>query len=95
VSEPAAGDHFTTAATRRLGRTLSVTPGEQITGRIAGAVISYVLVPQGDATRLLMKVVTSGGLVVAPLLSLGDLVMARRQLLNFKKLAEQRAPLRR
>ena len=89
LPEPAAGQHFTTAATRPLGRILSVAPREQLTGWIAGAVISYVLVPKGDGTRLLMKVVTARGRLVAPFLSLGDLVMARRQLLNLKQLAEQ------
>jgi hypothetical protein len=54
-----------------------------------GAVMSYVLVPHGGATRLLLKIVTPGGRWVAPFLSLGDLVMARRQLLNFKRLAEK------
>lgn len=44
--------------------------------------------PTGDATRLLMKIVTARGRWIAPLLSVGDLVMARRQLLNLKQLAE-------
>jgi hypothetical protein len=48
-----------------------------------------VLVPSGDATRLLMKIVTARGRWVAPLVSVGDLVMARRQLQNLKQLAEQ------
>jgi hypothetical protein len=91
LPEPAVGQHFTTAATRRLGRILSISPAEQLTGRIAGAVISYVLVPKGDATRLLMKIVTARGPWLAPLLSVGDLIMARRQLLNLKQLAESNA----
>jgi hypothetical protein len=74
-----------------MGRVLAATPGRDLTGRIAGAVISYVLEPDGDGTRLLMKVVADCGRLVAPLLSVGDLVMARRQLLNFKSLAEQTA----
>ncbi len=74
---------------RQLGRILSVTPNEQLTGRIAGAVMSYVLVPTGNETRLLLKVVTAPGRWIAPPVSIGDLVMARRQLLNFKHLAEQ------
>jgi hypothetical protein len=89
LPDPVAGEPFTTAATRRLGRILSVAPGEQLTARIAGVVISYLLVPQRDVTRLLMKLVTDRGRWVAPLLSAGDLVMARRQLLNLKRLAEQ------
>jgi hypothetical protein len=89
LPEPAVGDRFTTSAGRQLGRILSVSVNEQLTGRIAGAVMSYVLVPSGDETRLLLKVVTAGGRWSAPMLSVGDLVMARRQLLNFKRLAEQ------
>jgi hypothetical protein len=89
LPEPRVGEHFTTAANRPIGRILSVTPENELTGRIMGAVMSYVLVPHGDTTRLLLKIVTSGGRLVAPLLSIGDLVMARRQLLNFKRLAER------
>ncbi len=88
MPEPTAGEPFTTAAGRRLGCILSVSPGEQLTARIVGAVMSYVLVPEGGATRLLLKILTPGGRWVAPLLSVGDLVMARRQLLNLKHLAE-------
>ena len=57
--------------------------------------MSYVLVPvdEGVQTRLLLKVVTAGGRAVAPLLALGDLVMARRQLLNLAALAEKTRPL--
>lgn len=89
-SEPAVGQHFTTAATRPIGRVLSVAPEEQLTGRIAGTVMSYVLMPAaGDSTRLLMKIVAANGRWAAPLISVGDLVMARRQLLNFKRLAER------
>jgi hypothetical protein len=54
-----------------------------------GACISYVLVPHEQSTRLLMKLVTSASKWVSPLLSVGDLVMARRQLLNLKALAER------
>jgi hypothetical protein len=52
--------------------------------------MSYVLVPDALGTRLLLKVVIQRGRVIAPLVSLGDLVMARRQLLNLKRLAETR-----
>ncbi len=62
---------------------------EQLTASIAGAVMSYVLVPQERTTRLLLKIVLPRGRIVAPLVSVGDLVMARRQLLNLKRLAEQ------
>jgi len=98
LPEPAAGQYFTTAAGRPLGRILSVAPREQLTARIAGAVMSYVLVPRGsadNATRLLLKVVMAGSRWVAPIVSVGDLVMARRQLLNLKRLAETATAARR
>ena len=58
-----------------------------------GSVMSYVLVPldNGLQTRLLLKIVTRGGRLIAPLLSIGDLIMARRQLLNLAALAERTA----
>jgi hypothetical protein len=93
LAEPAPGQHFTTAGGRPTGRILSVEPGVQLTGRIMGAVMSYLLVPVGGATdgptRLLLKVAGAHSRWIAPLLSVGDLVMARRQLLNLKYLAEQ------
>ncbi|ANS27995.1 polyketide cyclase/dehydrase [Rhodococcus opacus] len=89
LPEPAAGQHFTASGNRPLGRILSVSAAEQLTGGIMGAVMSYVLVPNGDSTRLLLKIVMAKGRWLAPLISVGDLVMARRQLLNLKRLAEQ------
>jgi hypothetical protein len=88
LPDPVVGEPFTAVGGRRIGRILSVDVGTQLTGSIAGFVISYLLVPEGDETRLLMKIVGSGGRRLAPLLSLGDLIMARRQLLNLKRLAE-------
>jgi hypothetical protein len=91
LPEPAAGDSFTSAAGRRLGVVLSAEPGRQLTGRIAGVVMSYVLQPGSDGTRLLLKINVPAVRFPGPLLvllSVGDLVMARRQLLNIKRLAE-------
>jgi hypothetical protein len=90
LPDPVAGEHFTSVGGRPKGRILSVDPGRQLTGRIIGATMSYVLVPDGEGTRLLLKIVTPKGHWAAPALSLGDLVMARRQLRNLKRLAERR-----
>ena len=93
LPDPVVGEAFTTAATRRFGRILAVEPPKDLTGEIMGAYISYVLVLQGRSTRLLMKIVTAMSRWVAPWLSVGDLVMARRQLLNLKRLAEKPRPV--
>ena len=89
-----AGEPFTTALRgRRYGRILAVEPGEQLTATIMGTVMSYVLVPgeRHGQTRLLLKIVARRIGRLAPLLSVGDLVMARRQLLNLAALAESAA----
>ena len=88
LPEPAPGEHFTTASRRPLGRILTADPKRQLTAQIMGAVMSYALVPHDESTRLLLKVVIAGNPWLAPLLSVGDLIMARRQLLNLKRLAE-------
>jgi hypothetical protein len=68
-----------------------VDPGEQLTGHIGGAFMSYVLLPAGqDMTRLPLKIIIRTSRLAAFGLSVGDLIMARRQLLNLKHLAERR-----
>ena len=88
LPDPTVGEHFISCGGRPMGRVLHVAPGREFTGEIAGATTSYELIPQGDSTRLLLKVVMARGRPIAPLVSVGDLVMARRQLLNLKRLAE-------
>lgn len=89
LPEPQAGDRFTTTAGRPVGQIVSVDPGRQLTGSIGGAFMSYVLVPlKPDLTRLLLKIVVHTTRWTALGLSIGDLIMARRQLLNLKRLAE-------
>ena len=90
LPEPRAGESFTSVGGRPVGRIVSVETGKQLTGTIMGAYMSYVLVPQRDgSTRLLLKVVMQTTPWKAPGLSVGDLIMARRQLLNLKRLAER------
>ena len=45
--------------------------------------------PMARSTRLLMKIITPMSRWLTPWLSVGDLIMARRQLLNLKRLAER------
>jgi hypothetical protein len=89
LPEPRVGERFTTAGGREVGRIVSVDPGKQLTGAIGRTFMSYVLVRQDhDTTRLLLKVVSPTSRWRAIGLSVGDLIMARRQLLNLKRLAE-------
>lgn len=85
---PEPGQPFTAVGGRPQGEIVSVDPPHHYTGRILGGLMSYVVVPEGGRTRLLLKVVLERPTVLAPLLCVGDLVMARRQLLNLKQLAE-------
>ena len=90
LPEPRVGERFTTAGGRPYGRIISVDPGRQLTGNIGGAFMSYVLVSvDRDTTRLLLKIVVRVTRMAALGLSVGDLIMARRQLLNLKRLAER------
>jgi hypothetical protein len=94
LPDPGPGDAFTTVLRGRpVGRVIAVAPGESLTARIGGVIMSYVVAPdvQSGRTRLLLKLVAEPGALpgpALPLLALGDLVMARRQLLNLARLAE-------
>ena len=92
LRDPVVGERFTSAfGGRPAGRVLATSAGEHLTGQIMGTVMSYVLVPDGARTRLLLKLLARERHPLSPLLSLGDLIMARRQLLNLARLAEQNA----
>jgi len=94
LGDPDIGDPFSSSRGRPLGRVVALEHGEHLTARIMGATMSYLLVPVGVArTRLILKVVGRPARLLAPMLAIGDLVMARRQLLNFKKRAELSASL--
>jgi hypothetical protein len=88
LPDPVPGAPFIASFGRPFGEVLAIRSGEHLTGQILGALMSYVLVPDGAETRLLLKLVMRGPRALAPLMSVGDLVMARRQLLNFARLAE-------
>ena len=92
LPEPRVGERFTSVGGRPRGRIFSVDRGKHLTGAIMGAFVSYVLVPADHGTtRLLFKVVMEATRWPATALSVGDLIMARRQLLNLKQLAERHA----
>jgi hypothetical protein len=88
MAEPAVGDPFTRAFGRDQGRVVAVDPGRELTARIMGAHMSYAVVPDVAGTRLLLKIVTRTPPWLSAAISLGDLVMARKQLLTIKELAE-------
>jgi hypothetical protein len=89
LPEPRVGDPFTCVGGRRpVGRVLAVSREDHLTAAIMGAVMSYVLVPAGGSTRLLLKIVVEGNHWWSRPLAVGDWPMARRQLKNLKALAE-------
>lgn len=89
LPDPAVGDVFTRGMGRDVGRVLAVETGRELTARIGPSVMSYRVEPLADGTsRLVLKLVSRGVRPFTDLLSLGDLPMARRQLLNLKGLAE-------
>lgn len=89
---PRVGEPLTRTGGRPVGEVLAVEPGRELTGRVLGGVLSYRVDPvDAGTTRLVLKVVLARWRVLAPLVSVGDLVMARRQLLTWAALAEGRA----
>lgn len=90
LADPVVGDPFTTVGGRfPAGRVLATEPGVHLTAEIMRAVMSYVVVPVGeDRSRLLLKIVMDRRPWWTPLLAVGDLVMARRQLLVIGRLSE-------
>jgi hypothetical protein len=88
--DPHPGEPFSQVGGRfPVGRMLAVEHGRHLTATIMGAAMSYVLVPDGAGTRLLLKIVIKRRNWYSQALALGDWPMARRQLLNFKALAER------
>jgi hypothetical protein len=89
LPEPRVGEPMSRVAGRvPVGRVVDVAPGEHLTVAVMGVLMSYVLAPQGERTRLLLKVVLPRRHWWNRPLALGDLPMARKQLLTWKALAE-------
>jgi hypothetical protein len=89
LADPKPGERFSSIGGKfGVGRVLSAVHNEHLTAEILGAVMSYVLIPAGESTRLVLKVVLKSDHWYAPAIALGDWPMARRQLLNLKALAE-------
>jgi hypothetical protein len=73
--------------------TLGLRPGAWTGGFVSDLAATYAVLPVSGHSRIVVKLLLayqSGfrGLFMPPLLAWGDLVMMRRQLLNFKRLAE-------
>jgi hypothetical protein len=88
LPEPQVGDPFTRALGRDQGRVVAVVPGRELTATIMGAHMSYAVLARESDVRLVLKVVARASRRLAPALSAGDLVMARKQLLTLRALAE-------
>lgn len=89
LPDPVIGDPFTRAFGRDQGTVVAVEPGVHLTAQIMGAFMSYVVRVDGSQTRLVLKVTAETQPLLAPFLCLGDLLMARHQLLRLGALAEQ------
>jgi len=89
LPDPHPGDHFMASGGRPVGVVLEVEHQAHLTGRILGVTMTYRLHPLGTGTtRLTMKATGRLAPGLNTIVSLGDLLMARRQLLNLKRLAE-------
>ena len=92
LPDPAVGDPYTAFAGRPIGRVEAVDPPHELTVSLLGAVMTYRLTARPEGGSRLVFVMCAGGRrPFLDLLSAGDLVMARRQLLTLKELAEKTA----
>jgi hypothetical protein len=70
-------------------RLVSFARDEHITLRSGRTAVTYAVSPQGDGTRLAVRIRCAAPRALTIPLLLGDLVMIRRQLLNLRQLAER------
>lgn len=70
----------------------SFTDGEHITLTARGVSVTYAVHPDGNGSRLHVRVLFDGPRAVGRALALGDVVMMRKQLLTLCALAEKEAP---
>jgi len=90
LADPKPGDPYSCIGGKRpVGCVLSVEHERHLTASIMGATMSYVLTPNDDSTRLVMKIVIRRRNWRSVALAAGDWPMARRQLKNLKALAER------
>ena len=90
---PQPGDPYSRSGGKPVGRVIAVDPEVHYTAQVLGAFLTYELISVDErTTRLVLKFVLKGSRWLAPFISVGDLVMARRQLLNLKDLAEANSP---
>lgn len=69
----------------------SFVDGEHITLTARGVTVTYAVHPEGEGTRLHVRVLFGGPRVLGHALALGDVVMMRKQLLTLRILAERQA----
>jgi hypothetical protein len=74
-----------------LFRLSSFVEGEHITLGSKGVAVTYAVRREGAGSRLHVRVLFDGPVLLGHLVALGDLVMMRKQLLTLKGLAEREA----
>ena len=84
LPEPRVGERFTTTGGRERGRIVSVEVGEQLTATIMAPSCPTSWRLRITARPARLKVVMRTSNWIAPALSVGDLIMARRQPLNLE-----------
>ena len=72
----------------------SFVDNQHLTLRSSGVAVTYAVRSEGSGTRIHVRVLFDGPLLLGSLLAVGDVVMMRKQLLTLKSLAEREAALK-